>query len=388
MFDKDLYKNKALNILSPIIQANDKTIASKNFLFTGHRSDAGRLLPEYYLIYFLLADLLEFKNLGQFEKIAWSFPIDYNGRAFLIDYRKFGVGVFIQDKKKDEEIAKDIVKKINAAIKSIRPFYDFIAEEAVNKSQFNITNNNTTLYERFKFLLKLYKNELKKYVKHKGKVKTKSGKTSYGEYWYSVSLDYPYYEKANWLAISCIEAFFSWTEHLFIHLAVVQGHICDGKQVSNLIEDEWKTKFTTAITDKNSETIRFYNELLIIRQQLRNFVAHGAFGKNGNAFSFHSKTGAVPVLMRHKKQRNKFSLQGELSFKESEVIKLIEEFIKFLNNGPLAPVMHYTQDQGLPTILPYAANGTYKRAIKDMKTIKAFSRNLIMKIDNASNMDW
>jgi hypothetical protein len=158
--------------------------------------------------------------------------------------------------------------------------------------------------------------------------------------------------------------------------------------ISNLIEAEWKTKFTTVITDNGVEANKFYNELLIVRQQLRNFVAHGAFGKNGNAFSFHSKTGAVPVVMRHNRQPNKFSLHGELSFKEDEVIKLIEGFIKFLNKGALAQAMYYTQDQGLPTILPYAANGTYKRAIKDMKSIKAFSNELIMAIDNASNMDW
>jgi hypothetical protein len=37
--------------------------------------------------------LLGFHDLGRFEKLAWSVPIDFEGIAYLIEYRKFGVGV-------------------------------------------------------------------------------------------------------------------------------------------------------------------------------------------------------------------------------------------------------------------------------------------------------
>ena len=114
MIEIEKYKDIALKRLYPIKPADDKTEAKKGFLFSAVRSDAGRSLPDYYLIYFLFSDLLGFKNLGQFEKIAWSFPIDYNGKAFLIEHRKFGVGVFVQDKEKDEKLAEEITKKINS----------------------------------------------------------------------------------------------------------------------------------------------------------------------------------------------------------------------------------------------------------------------------------
>jgi hypothetical protein len=34
------------------------------------RTDGGRDLPPYYLVYFLLVDLLGFEDLGQWEKVA------------------------------------------------------------------------------------------------------------------------------------------------------------------------------------------------------------------------------------------------------------------------------------------------------------------------------
>jgi hypothetical protein len=389
MIDIEKYKEKALRILNPIKPADKRTNATNNFLFNAKRSEASRLLPEYYLIFFLFSDLLKFKNLGQFEKIAWSFPIDYNGKAFLIEYRKFGVGIFIQDEE-DQETAKEIAKKISGAVKTIRPFYDHIAEQAVLESKFNVVNNNRQLFERFNFLLELYKSEYKKYRENKDKTEKKIKKSEFGEVTSFKNLGYEYKQKANWLAISCIEAFYSWTEHLFIHLAIIGQGLGNGKKVSELIGAEWKTKYKAAIPLSSSkEAEDFYNELIIIRNQLRNFVAHGAFGKNGNAFSFHSNTGAVPVLMNHKKKKNKFSLHGYLVFKEKDVIELIENFIKFLwSNQLTAPAMLYTQEYHLPTILPYSADGVYNIACENMDNMREFADKIMYEFDNAANMDW
>lgn len=388
MFDKEKYKALALQILSPISPIDENTKADGNLMFEAQRSDASYKLKEYYLVYFLFADLLGFQKMGKFEKVAWSFPIDYKGKAFLIEYRKMGIGVFVQDIDTDQMDAEEIVIRINKAIGKIKPFFNHLAQEAVLNSTFNIVNNNRQLYDRFEFLLSLYKAERKKTLKKKGKYKVTQEKTEEFESILYESLYGPHYQRSNWLAISCIEAFFSWTEHLFIHLAVINSSLSDGQEVAKLIEAEWKVKFKAAINDQGKDTTRFYNELITIRQQVRNFVAHGAFGKDGNAFFFHSKTGTVPVLMGHNKQRNKFSLYGELTFNEEEVIKLIEEFIKYLWNGDLGPALLYTQEYGMPTILTYAANGVYEKAIQDIDSMREFCDWMGMEMDNAANMDW
>ena len=379
------YKEIALKILSPIKSIDEKTKAEKNFLFSAKRCPTTNKLPDYYLVYFLFADLLEFKNLGQFEKIAWSFPIEYNEKAFLIEYRKFGIGVFVNDIELDQVEANEIVNKIIKAVKAIKLYYNYVAEEGVKKSEINVNNYNFDLFERFNYLKDLYKIQYSKYEKNKGKTKTENlpngGKVI-------SRLDYQFFKNSKHLAISVIEAFFSYTEHLFIHIAIIAQNISDGEQISKLIEAEWKTKFITAIPLSNKEENKFYNELLIVRQQMRNFVAHGAFGKNGNAFQFHSKTGAVPVIMKHDKNKNKFEFQGNLNFNDEEVIKLIENFIEYLWKSKYQPVMLYTQEYDLPTIVTLSKNGVYKEAIESMENMEEFATRLSNKLDDSANMDW
>ena len=114
----EVVRNAARRAISPIKPADASTqTPTPTFLFEAQRSDAGRSLPPYYLVYFLLVELLEFKNLGQFEKVAWSIPIDLDGVAYLIEHRKFGVGVFVQNKENDEPQARRIVSLINNGVK-------------------------------------------------------------------------------------------------------------------------------------------------------------------------------------------------------------------------------------------------------------------------------
>ena len=90
MIDLEEIKAAVARAISPLKPAGRGTPAAKDFLFTANRTDAGRSLPPYYLVYFLLVDLLGFQNIGQFEKVAWSVPVDFKGKAFLIEHRKFG----------------------------------------------------------------------------------------------------------------------------------------------------------------------------------------------------------------------------------------------------------------------------------------------------------
>lgn len=72
--DIELVRVRALKVISPLKPADSGTPADKRFLIDAKRTDAGRTLPPYYLVYFLLVDLLGFKNLGQFDKIVLNGP--------------------------------------------------------------------------------------------------------------------------------------------------------------------------------------------------------------------------------------------------------------------------------------------------------------------------
>ena len=372
-FPEDIEKFKIiiLELIKPIIPANKKTTTAVDFMFNAKRTKAGFKLPPYYIIYFLFIKLLKFKNLGRSEKTAWSIPIDYNGKLFLIEYRKMGLGLFAYDVIKEEKQAEEILSIINKASKKAEPYFNFIAQLKVNGSNLNVNNNSWQLRDRFEFFLSEYK-------------KLSTVLETVDDY----SEEYTIKMQANWMALATIDAFFSWTEHIFIHIAILQGKLTTGKSVTDMAVSEWKSKYKLIFDISKKVEKQYYDKLVLIRQQLRNFYAHGAFGKTGEAFKFHSGTGAVPVQIISRDNVNKFSLNGPSGFKDSDAIAIIEKFISFLWEDELLPAKIYIEDSSLPLILSYSKDGTYKRAMSTVENMTTLVDGLSRVFDDAANMDW
>ena len=380
--DIESLKEKIEKILDPISSAIEKgTNAEKDFLFTAVRTDAGRSLPEYYLVYFLFVDLLGYKNLGQFEKVAWSVPIDYNGTAYLLEHRKFGMGLFASDKESQEAECQEIVKKISKVVKVAQPYFEWIANEAAKRSDLNVLNYSLQLHERYVFLINEYKEKIKEVNSRKDeKIRTKYSSSSWG-------IQMPYYglkRESEWLAI---DAFYSFTEHVFIHASILKGLLLTGEDVANLADKDWASKFKSCLDIQDPDVKLHYDLLVSIKRQIRNYVAHGAFGKKGEAFQIHSGAGAVPLLMPHQKGSSRFSMQSGIELKEEDAIKTIEDFMNFYWDSKNLPEVIYIQSS-MPTILPYASDSTYNKAMTSIDDMESFVESLTRVHDNAANMDW
>jgi hypothetical protein len=197
---------------------------------------------------------------------------------------------------------------------------------------------------------------------------------------------YSLHKEAEWNAQAAIEAFFGWTEHVFIHLAILQGRLNSGADVASMAEADWKTKFKCALDVDDAVTKTHYDNLLNLRAQIRNFMAHGAFGKRGEAFSFHSGAGAVPVLLTGR-QKHRYSLSGMAAFQERSAIAEIEHFIEHLWSGSRLPARHYICSS-LPSILTYVGDGTYARAMQSEEDMEEFVDYLLHQFDVSADMDW
>lgn len=374
----------AMRAISPV-----KPAASKHFLFNAKRTNAGRHLPPYYLVYFLLVDLLGFKHLGQGEKVSWSVPIDFQGQAFVIEHRKMEIGVFAQDPERKEEAAREIVIRIHKAVKAAQPFFDWLADMAVARSAVNVVNNSSELYQRYTFLLDTYRTKADEADRLKNERVVEEGKTPGGGTWHSVS--YPAFrllEQADWLALSAVEAFFAWTEHVLIHLAIFTGRIHTAGEVAAVAEADWSAKFKSAFDLTDAKSKALFDRLLAMRKELRNYVAHGAFGKQGEAFSFHSGAGAVPVLLPHRAGTRKFKIGHGLRFNAGAALDVLEEFRTHLWDGPRSPAEIYIQQSNLPVILTMAADGTYANAMRSPDEMKLFVDHMTASFDRAVDMDW
>ncbi|MGY4508198.1 hypothetical protein [Bradyrhizobium sp. USDA 3650] len=379
--------------------------AAPNFLFAAERADASRNLPPYYLIYFLLVDFLGFRNLGRFEKLDWSIPVDLEGQAYLIEYRKSGVGIFAHDAAGEKQQAERIVALIRKGVKAAAPFFKWMADNAVRDSKFNVRNVGGKLFARYIYFRDSFRTASVDAEKSKHDHEASQKQRELPVAGYSVKdrssattselaamFTFPFAhmeDRSGWLALATIDAFFSWTEHIFIHLAILQGRITTGEEVAKLVDTEWKEKFKSALDITENVAKKHLDALVTIKRQLRNFMAHGAFGKEGEAFSFHSNVGAVPVALHYRTTtRCQFSLTPELAFDDKDALVAIENFIAYLWSGQREPARLYIQESNLPLILPMASDGTYAAAMATVDDMNTFVDRLMRKFDAAANMDW
>lgn len=373
---------KARKAIAPL------TAADESAAISGTRSNAGRSLPPYYLVYFLLVKLLGFKDMGQWEKVAWAIPATINGTTLMIEYRKMGLGIFLKDAA-DEAAAEAAAKCIHAGVKAAEPYFESLADAAARGSALNVNSNARELYERFTYFADRYAAKSAEAKTRKDeRIETEMPKSE--GVTHAVSVWFPSLEllhEARWYATAAIEAFYSWTEHVFILAAILKGKIATGEDVAKVAGAEWKEKFKLVLDINDADTKKFYDRLLTLRTQVRNFVAHGAFGKNGQALSFHSSTGAVPLLLPHRQNKDHFAFGNGVDFLPPESMQLIHDFIAHMWAGDLSPAKIYIES-GLPLILSNVGNGQYAKAMVSDAEMTEYTEHLGEMFDNAANMDW
>lgn len=245
-----------------------------------------------------------------------------------------------------------------------------------------------SLSERFNYFLREYRAAVEEIRAEDDKRQKLTPEERMAEWSAYFSTPFTLTEKATWLASSVIDAFYSFTEHVFIHLAILRGKISTGKEVATLAGADWGAKFKAAFDLSDSMAKRLYDDLTEIRRQHRNFVAHGSFGKQGEAFTFHSGAGAAPVLLPHMRGQKEFALSGPLTVKDPEAIQTILRFMDFLWQGEREPARIYLQRTSLPVILTMADDGTYARAMRSCEEMENLAEHLVGEWDRSANMDW
>jgi hypothetical protein len=87
----------------------------------------------------------------------------------------------------------------------------------------------------------------------------------------STETTYPVFQirqEAEWIGIAAIEAFFSWTEHVLIHIAILEGKITTGDAVDELARAEWANKVKVAVDISDPSMKGLYDKLLLVRAQI------------------------------------------------------------------------------------------------------------------------
>jgi hypothetical protein len=362
---------QTLAVIKPLQQAGEQI----RLLEGRKRTDAGRSLPHYYFVYFLLVDLLGFHDSGMDEKVAWSVAVDYGGHIATIEHRKMGLGIFSAAMPQDETAAEEIVQAITRGVKVAMPYFNDIATRALQLSKVNVHNRSRWLFEKYHWFRDQFLSRL-----------TAIDAIDY-------SLEHPpspfgLRKEAEWLGVAAIEAFFSWSEHVLVHIAILTGKVTTGEEVEDLAWKSWTDKYKDVLDLSNKTTKQFYDNLSLIRGQIRNFIAHGSFGKQGQAFSFHSDAGAVPVNLIEAYGGSRFANYGNVSFDEKTALEMIDAFIEHLWSGPLAPAKMYIQNENLSANLIHVKDGSFRASMQSEEVMQGFIDYLQDVAARNADMDW
>ncbi len=361
-------------------------------------------LPKYYLVYFLFVDFLNFTKFGPFEKIAYIIPFKYKGNFFRIEYRKFGM-VLVGEEAANFEPVKNV---IIGAVRASEKYYSKMAEDSLSGCNLNVVNSSAKLWQKFEFFKRSYfelnkdsenkKIELDQRQKNPKDIKSPADwindnalATTELRKRLNENLEPKrLLEQANWMAHAAVDAFFSWTEHFFTHLLVLKGVIKTGEDFKVSLQENWTTKAKKIFSMSDPDDQKIYSEFQKYRDQQRNFYAHGALGKQGEALRFHSSCGAVPIKLLPSQSIPRFTVWGRDENKPVSVqtLERTDAFVEQLFSGWRSIAEIYLREYGLDSILQYSSDGTYEKVMNSPELMKEFCEALSYEIDRYENMDF
>ncbi|MGJ8560126.1 MAG: hypothetical protein ACSHX3_07820 [Litorimonas sp.] len=338
----------------------------------------------YYLIFLMMVDLLEYDYFGPAEKLAYGIPFDFNGLRCCVTYQKFGMRLSCSEGADGEAIYKVIQKGIKAA----KPYFLWRADQASTSSNLNLESKCPQLWEKYQYLREQSRQLLDKFETDKDRVVVEEGETDKG--WKFTSTSYPAYEfleQGKWMHESAVDAFFAWCEQALVHIAILKGELTNGKEIVDVLKGDFGQKCKLVFDLKLVDEKAAYDDILSLRNELRNYIAHGSFGKDGAAFSFHTATGAVPLRVLDKKSRSEFAFESAATRDWKSDYQRIETFLDRLWENGRAPAKQFLET-GYPSILTYAVDGTYKKAMASEDMMESFLNHLGRMMDNSANMDF
>lgn len=394
VLDLGAVRERVLRAIAPIEPAGPATVRPQDYEGCVRTGPQGSQLPHPSLIYLTLVDLLGFQNWGQEEKVAWSIPIDYSDHGFVLEHRKLGMALLSSDSQAREQDTHELVQRLEKGVRAARPYFDYRAQLAISKSEINVINQSKELWARYEYLRALHQEKLQEAVSLKEQYETTEVNEGGLIGTVTVGLWYEPERQVRWIAYAAIEAFFRWAEHVLVLVAILTGRIQTGDEVAKLIKNDWSRKFKKAIDLASAEAKQHYDNLYRVREELRNFLAHGAFGKQGECFRFHSRAGAVPVALKETGTVTLYELMTDTDLKnrqqsassaEQIALDQLDEFCEFLWSEERAPARLYVED-GVDIFLNFSESRA--KAMHSEEEMTEYLEWLNTEIDRAANMDW
>ena len=334
----------------------------------------------YYLIFLMMVDLLEYEYEGPHEKFCYGISLKFKGHIYTINYQKFGMRIICSKGGDGEVLYNTLVKGMGAA----KPYFEWRADQASMSSDLNLESKCRKLwckYQYFRGQSEILQNKLKQTENKAEIVKVGKGTT----YSYLVSCNS--LNQGMWMHEAAVDAFFAWCEQALVHIAILMGKLTSGEEIITLLKGEFRQKCKLVLNLDLTNDKLVYDDISNLRNELRNYVAHGSFGKDGSAFSFHTAIGAVPLNIVDNKSRFKVTFYGSDGRDWADDYDRIDKFYEQLWANGRAPAKQHLEGE-FPCILTHASDGIYNQAMVSEADMEEYLEYLGRSIEDHWNMDW
>jgi len=279
--------------------------------------------PPAYIVQILLLGILGFKNYGRMDKVLWHTYFRYKNRPFMIRDYKFGSWT-VKGLGSDEEmvqLAKEIQNKIIKSSKVLdKVLYNELKSE-VEKERFYLNNVYHKLFSIYDFYEEKVLDTIRECEKFEKDIKKPEKISDIVE---NFNIKLTYEKTISKYSFALILSFFSFLEFL---LDVIYAFEQPNKKFFEFRKEKWNDRFKLVFSiNKNKELKCLYDDLIIIKTNYRNPLAHGLTNEV-NLLILLPYVGLVPLSYEYLSDKTYY---GFVEIEKDDASKIIDTFRRLL----------------------------------------------------------
>lgn len=347
-----------------------------------------------FIVFIIFVYLKGFNFFGKEEKVAWTIPIKYKSTPFILTHRKFGFRI-ISNYESDEitQLGKEAMIQIKKAIPYAETLFEPFVKEQVVQGKITLLNQYQAIKSRYEFFRKNAISAFKKADNGKvtRKVKKQKNNGALTEIISTHNSSIKHWTAGNNYATAMLDSYFCLIEHAFVLLLPFLQHIDVSKiNLEQFIGENWKQKFKLVIPlTVDKESLKLFERLDKIKEELRNPLTHGYFLKEGNSFYVHTPhLGAIPMNLTSRNNHLRYGFYSIQNPNFEKICACFDDFDKLLMGKKSTKFGMLYIEAGLDIAFDKDSSVRYQSEMKSVEHFKKFIWYEAMQQDNAINMDW
>jgi hypothetical protein len=334
---------------------------------------------------FVLGDIIGCPDFGQDEKLAWEFPLLFEGLPMTLAFEKFGLRAYVATEVA-EATAADAAQRMAERIAHSIPLLKKtvlteIADEQITLGLVNVENRYGPLHRQYLHFKKLSEASLAAAADAK-RITEELPDGSI------VSRNPAYYlrEQARFEGNAAVHGLFSLLEHLLLIEFFLAGKDATNDQLATFIGSGWIEKFKQVVSLGDPETKRQYDRLVALHDELRNPSAHGEVEADGTDFKF-LLPGVGPIATRLVIEKGKKRSYRWPAGGVGDILAELTEIEQWLAVGRLARAVQYGESD-LDLYFGSDIGTAIGASSDDPDELARAIESVTRMVDNAANMDW